>query len=227
MIKCRWIPWTTCAIGIAVGVLASLMWRAPAITVAECPKGLSGIWICTQEWQTLIASLFAIGAATIAFLTARYGQNREDDRRRQDRNEQRRILAISLSAAFDAASYQFGLVSVRAAGIAYRQETELTRATYASARATLAVELPPIFQNSEDRIGVLGAAYAALISNTIQILRNAASDFEMIGSDHEPEAMIQVNHLRRWERLYEKASKSSLETSKALSEFAGIAKPRA
>lgn len=96
----RWIPYITCGLGLGLGALTSLMWRAPDVTIAACPKGLSGFWICTQEWQTAFAGVLALVGGLAVYFAARHQSDAASKAKDQELRRQQRAVAVILVADF-------------------------------------------------------------------------------------------------------------------------------
>ena len=174
------------------------------LSADACSKGWTSLLDCPQEWQTFLGAVVALLAAIVAYLAAKLREDREDRRRCLGKDAQRRILAISLAVAFDAAGSEFRRASRRARGIAIAQELERATPTFARLRKSLAIRLPKVLDGIDGRIGDLGATNAALASATIQIIRASADDYEIVASTSGPNDVIQSQTLRLWQILWEK-----------------------
>lgn len=101
MTKDQLYLWSVFGIGALAGALVSMLWRAPTVLVDGCPKDVSGIWVCPQEWGTpisvLFAGIFAIVAAAGTFRAAKLREDRHDKRRAREKIGERYAFAIALS----------------------------------------------------------------------------------------------------------------------------------
>ena len=190
MINDRWIPYITCGLGLGFGALATLMWRAPDVVIAACPKGLSGLWICPQEWQTGFAGFLALVGGSAVYFAARYQSDAIREAQDKELRRQKRAIAVMLVAELRhairiaSASRITILKSIR--------EEETISLERLNALMPSPVELGPELRT---RVGIIDPDLASSALQAITATRLPRETFARLADQHGGDAEVPAQRL--------------------------------